>query len=49
MNEPDEGMNLIVFNAEEFLMNDDQMEVLRNSFRRHKLCQPAPFIIPPSK
>jgi hypothetical protein len=31
MNEPDEGMNMMVFNAEKFLTNDHQMKVLQNS------------------
>jgi hypothetical protein len=28
MNNPDEGINLVIFNAQGFLMNDHQMEVL---------------------
>jgi hypothetical protein len=32
MNEPDEGMNLEVFNTEGLLLNDHQMETLRNSY-----------------
>jgi hypothetical protein len=39
MNEPDEGMNLAIFNAEGILLNDYQMEVLRNSYQPQKLCQ----------
>jgi hypothetical protein len=30
MNEPNKGMNLVVFTAERFLMNGHQMEVLQN-------------------
>jgi hypothetical protein len=30
MNEPNKGMNLVVFTAERFLINDHQMEVLQN-------------------
>jgi hypothetical protein len=33
MNEPDEGMNLAVFNTEGLLLNDHQMEALRNSYQ----------------
>jgi hypothetical protein len=29
MNGPDEAINLVVFNAEGFLMNDNQMDVLQ--------------------
>jgi hypothetical protein len=32
MNEPDEGINMAVFNAEGLLLNDHQMETLRNSY-----------------
>jgi hypothetical protein len=39
MNESDEGMNLAIFNAEGLLLNDHQMEVLRNSYQTQKLSQ----------
>jgi hypothetical protein len=39
MNEPDEGMNLAIFNAEGLLLKDHEMEVLRNSSQAEKLSQ----------
>jgi hypothetical protein len=39
MDEPDEGMNLAIFNAEGALLNDHQIEALRISYQTHKLCQ----------
>jgi hypothetical protein len=30
MNEPDKGINLVIFNADGLLMNDHQMEVFQN-------------------
>jgi hypothetical protein len=39
MNEPDEGMNLAVFNAEDLLLNDHQMEGLRNSYQPQRSSQ----------
>jgi DNA polymerase III delta prime subunit len=39
MNEPDEGMNLAIFNAEGPLLEDHQMEVLRMSYQSEKLSQ----------
>jgi hypothetical protein len=39
MNEPDEGMNLAVFNAHGLLLNDHQMEALRNSYQPQRLSQ----------
>jgi hypothetical protein len=38
MNEPGEGMNLMIFDAEGVLLNDHQMEVFRNSYQPQKLC-----------
>jgi hypothetical protein len=39
MNEPDEGMNLAIFNADGIVRNDCQIEVCRNSYQIQKLCQ----------
>jgi hypothetical protein len=39
MNEPDEGINLAVFNAGGLLLNDYQMEALRNSYQPQRLSQ----------
>jgi hypothetical protein len=39
MNEPDQGMNLAIFNAEGHLLKDHEMEVLRNSSQPEKLSQ----------
>jgi hypothetical protein len=37
MNEPDNGMNLAIFNAEGPLLNDHEMEIRRNSSQSEKL------------
>jgi hypothetical protein len=39
MNVHDKAMNLVVFNADGFLMNSDQMEVLQDSYHPGKYCQ----------
>jgi hypothetical protein len=39
MNEADEGMNLVVFNAEGFLIINHQMKILQNTQYHQKLCQ----------
>jgi hypothetical protein len=39
MDEPDDGMNLATFNAERALLDDHQMEAVRNSYRTQKLSQ----------
>jgi hypothetical protein len=39
MDEPDEGMNLAILNAEGLLLNEHEMEVLRNSYQPQKPCQ----------
>jgi hypothetical protein len=39
MNGHDKAMNLVVFNANGFLMNSDQMEVLQDSYHPWKYCQ----------
>jgi hypothetical protein len=38
--EPDNGMNLAVFNAERVLLNDHQLEIVRNSDHIQKLSHP---------
>jgi hypothetical protein len=39
MNEPDEGMNLAIFNAEGISLTEHQLEVLRTSYHTEKLSQ----------
>jgi hypothetical protein len=39
MGEPDDGMNLAIFNAEGALLDDHQLEVVRNSYLTQKLSQ----------
>jgi hypothetical protein len=39
MNEPDEGMNLAIFDAEGPLLKDHEMVVLRNPYQTEKLSQ----------
>jgi hypothetical protein len=39
MGEPDNGMNLAIFNAERVLFDDHQLEVVRNSYHTQKLSQ----------
>jgi hypothetical protein len=39
MDEPDDGMNLAIFNAERALLDDHQLEVVRNSYNTQKLSQ----------
>jgi hypothetical protein len=39
MNEPDEGMNLAIFNAEGSLLKDHEIGILRNSYQPEKLSQ----------
>jgi hypothetical protein len=39
MDEPDDGMNLAIFNAEGALLDDYQLEVVRNSYHTQKLLQ----------
>jgi hypothetical protein len=39
MDEPGEGMNLVIFNAEGLLLNKHEMEVLRHSYQPQKLYQ----------
>jgi hypothetical protein len=37
MDEPDEGMNLTVFDAEGLILNEHEMTVPRNSYQPQKL------------
>jgi hypothetical protein len=39
MDEPDDGMNLAIFNAEGALLDDHQSEVVRHSYHTQKLSQ----------
>jgi hypothetical protein len=39
MDEPDNGVSLAIFNAEGALLNDHQLEVVRNSYHTQKLSQ----------
>jgi hypothetical protein len=39
MNGLNKAMNLMIFNAEGFLMDNYQMEVLQNSYHPRKFCQ----------
>jgi hypothetical protein len=39
MNERDEGINMAIFNAKGILLNNHQMELLRNSDQPQRLCQ----------
>jgi hypothetical protein len=39
MDEPDDGMNLAIFNAEGVLLDDHPLEVVRNSYHTQKLSQ----------
>jgi hypothetical protein len=39
MDEPDDEMNLAIFNAEGALLDDHQLEVVRNSYHTQKLSQ----------
>jgi hypothetical protein len=39
MTEPDDGMNLTVFNAEGLVLSDRQMEALRHFYHFQKLSQ----------
>jgi hypothetical protein len=39
IDEPDDGMNLAIFNAEGALLDDHQLEVFRNSYYSQKLSQ----------
>jgi hypothetical protein len=39
MDEPDDGMNLGIFNAERALLDDQQLEVVRSSYHTQKLSQ----------
>jgi hypothetical protein len=39
MDEPDDGMNLAIFNAEGALLDDHELELVRNSYRTQKLSQ----------
>jgi hypothetical protein len=39
MDEPGDGMNLAIFNAEEAFLDDHQLEVVRNSYHAQKLSQ----------
>jgi hypothetical protein len=43
MDEPDDGMNLAIFNAEAALLDDHQLEVVRKSYRTQKLSQAQMF------
>jgi hypothetical protein len=45
MDKPDDGMNLAIFNAEGALLDDHQLEIVRNSYHTQKLSQPIYFII----
>jgi hypothetical protein len=40
MDEPDDGMNLAIFNAEGALLDNHQLEIIRNSYYTQKLSQP---------
>jgi hypothetical protein len=37
MDEPDDGINLAILNAEGALLDDHQLEVIRNSYHTQKL------------
>jgi hypothetical protein len=39
MDEPDDGMNLAIFNAEPALRDGHQVELARNSYHTQKLSQ----------
>jgi hypothetical protein len=39
MDEPDDGMNLAIFNAEGTLLDDHQLNVVRNSYHTQRLSQ----------
>jgi hypothetical protein len=39
MDEPNNGMNLAIFNAEGALLDDHQLEIVRNSYHTQKLSQ----------
>jgi hypothetical protein len=39
MDEPDDGMNLAIFNAEGAVLDNHQLEVVRNSYHTQKLSQ----------
>jgi hypothetical protein len=39
MDEPDDGLNLAIFNAEGALLDDHQLEVVRNSYHTQKFSQ----------
>jgi hypothetical protein len=39
MAEPDDRMNLAIFNAEWALLDDQQLKVIRNSYHTQKLSQ----------
>jgi hypothetical protein len=39
MDEPDDGMNLSIFNAEGILLNDHQLDLTGNSYHRPELSQ----------
>jgi hypothetical protein len=39
MDEPDDGMSLAIFNVEGVLLNDHQLEVIRNSHHTQNLSQ----------
>jgi hypothetical protein len=39
MDEPDDGMNLAIFNAEGALFDDHQLEIVRNSYHTQKFSQ----------
>jgi hypothetical protein len=43
MDEPDDGMNLAIFNAEGALLDDRQLEVVLNSYHTQKLSQTHRF------
>jgi hypothetical protein len=43
MDEPDEGMNLAIFNAEGVMLDGYQLEVVRNSYHTQKLSQAHMF------
>jgi hypothetical protein len=39
MGEPEDGMNVAIFNAEGALLDDHQLEIVRNSYHTQKLSQ----------
>jgi hypothetical protein len=38
MNEPDPGINLVIFNADGQVLSEQEIEVIRSSYESEKLC-----------